>query len=82
MTTQKEQNRILDVMLDLRVPVGGQPAVFFDGPAGSQVPHRVIEAVAEYLTRYNANHGGLFQTSQQSDAILAPNGFRSDPRKE
>ena len=51
--------------------VAGQPAVFFDGPAGSQVPRRVIDAVAEYFTRCNANHGGLFQTSRQSDAILA-----------
>ena len=44
--------------------------MFFDGPAGSQVPRRVIDAVAEYYTRCNANHGGLFQTSRQSDAIL------------
>ena len=55
----------------LATEVAGQPAVFFDGPAGSQVPRRVIDAVAEYFTRCNANHGGLFQTSRQSDAILA-----------
>ena len=51
----------------LATEVAGQPAVFFDGPAGSHVSRRVIEAVAEYLTRYNANHGGLFQTSRQSN---------------
>ena len=54
----------------LATEVAGQPAVFFDGPAGSQVPCRVIDAVAEYFTRCNANHGGLFRTSRQSDAIL------------
>lgn len=54
----------------LATEVAGQRAVFFDGPAGSQVPRRVIDAVAEYYTRCNANHGGLFQTSRQSDAIL------------
>jgi cysteine desulfurase family protein (TIGR01976 family) len=50
--------------------VDGRPGVFFDGPAGTQVPQRVIDAVADYFTRYNANHGGHFATSQDSDAML------------
>src|SRR6056297_754445 len=50
--------------------VGDRPAVFFDGPAGTQVPQRVIEAIADYLTRCNANHGGLFATSIESDQLL------------
>jgi cysteine desulfurase family protein (TIGR01976 family) len=50
--------------------VNGRPAVFFDGPGGSQVPERVIAAVSEYLGRTNANHGGLFATSRESDALL------------
>lgn len=48
----------------------GRPAVFFDGPAGSQVPQRVVDAMAHYLTTMNANHGGAFPTSQASDAML------------
>lgn len=51
--------------------VAGQPAVFFDGPAGSQVPQRVIDAVGRYLAETNANGGGAFATSRESDAILA-----------
>jgi len=51
--------------------VGGRPAVYFDGPAGSQVPQRVIDAVAQCLAHTNANHGGLFATSRESDAMLA-----------
>jgi cysteine desulfurase family protein (TIGR01976 family) len=51
--------------------VGGRPAVYFDGPAGSQVPGRVIEAVGRYLAATNANHGGIFATSLESDALLA-----------
>jgi cysteine desulfurase family protein (TIGR01976 family) len=43
---------------------------FFDGPAGSQVPASVVDAVAGYLTRTNANHGGAFATSRESDALL------------
>src|SRR5882757_1460831 len=48
----------------------GQPAVFFDGPAGSQVPERVIGAIGDYLRNSNANHGGRFATSRASDALL------------
>ena len=49
----------------------GRPVVFFDNPGGTQVPHRVVHAVADYLTQSNANHGGVFATSVRSDAILA-----------
>ncbi|HEY3968439.1 MAG TPA: cysteine desulfurase-like protein [Planctomycetaceae bacterium] len=48
----------------------GQPAIFFDGPAGSQVPECVIDAIGAYLRNSNANHGGLFATSRESDALL------------
>src|SRR5262245_40623977 len=55
----------------LRREVAGRPAVFFDGPAGSQVPQRVAAAVSEQLLRRNANQGGAFATSQESDAVVA-----------
>lgn len=32
---------------------------------------RAIDAVADYLVRMNANHGGVFETSRESDALLA-----------
>jgi cysteine desulfurase family protein (TIGR01976 family) len=50
--------------------IGGSPAVFFDGPAGTQVPQRVIDSISNYLVRTNANHGGVFATSVESDALL------------
>jgi cysteine desulfurase family protein (TIGR01976 family) len=49
----------------------GQPYVYFDGPGGTQVPQRVIEAMADYLTRANANKGGQYATSQRSDEIIS-----------
>jgi cysteine desulfurase family protein (TIGR01976 family) len=49
----------------------GRPVVFFDGPAGSQTPQRVADAVSHYLLNTNANHGGVFATSVESDAMLA-----------
>jgi len=51
--------------------VNDQPTVFFDGPAGTQVPKRVIDAIGHYLANSNANHEGLFATSRESDAMLA-----------
>ncbi len=44
--------------------------IFLDGPGGTQVPQRVIDAMVRYLTTCNANHGGVFTTSRESDAIL------------
>ena len=49
----------------------GRAPVFFDGPGGTQVPRRVIDAVSHYLACTNANHGGPFRTSRESDAVLA-----------
>ncbi len=54
----------------LAMEVGGQAAVFLDGPAGSQVPRRVVDAIGAYLVNMNANHGGRFATSRASDAML------------
>jgi selenocysteine lyase/cysteine desulfurase len=44
-------------------------AVFLDGPGGTQVPQRVIDAVSDYYTNRNANAGGAFITSELSDAM-------------
>ncbi len=48
----------------------GRPAVFLDGPGGTQVPQRVIDAVSDYYTNTNANAGGAFPTSEASDAMV------------
>jgi cysteine desulfurase family protein (TIGR01976 family) len=49
---------------------GGKPVVYFDGPAGSQVPRSVVEAISSYLLEHNANHGGVFATSVENDEML------------
>ncbi len=51
--------------------VNDQPAIFFDGPGGTQVPQRVIDAIGDYLIHANANTHGAFATSARSDAIIA-----------
>jgi cysteine desulfurase family protein (TIGR01976 family) len=55
--------------------VNGHPAVFLDGPGGTQVPQRVIDAIADYLKQNNANTGGAHATSRATDAMIA--GARS-----
>ena len=54
--------------LDLQV--AGRPAVFFDGPGGTQVPRRVVEAMSDYLLHANANTVGAFETSRRTDRML------------
>jgi len=49
----------------------GVPVVYLDGPGGTQVPQRVIDAVAGYYREMNANDSGAFVTSRRSDAMLA-----------
>src|SRR5579872_5250479 len=48
----------------------GRPAVFLDGPGGTQVPQRVIDAISEYLVQNNANTCGAYATSRRTDAVI------------
>jgi len=48
----------------------GQPRVYFDNPGGTQVPNHVLDRTRDYLVRMNANGGGAFRTSIDSDALL------------
>jgi len=50
--------------------INGHPAAFLDGPGGTQVPQRVIDAISGYLRRDNANTGGAYATSRHTDAML------------
>jgi cysteine desulfurase family protein (TIGR01976 family) len=51
--------------------VNGQPAAFLDGPGGTQVPHKVILAISDYLQHSNANTCGAYATSRRTDAVIA-----------
>jgi cysteine desulfurase family protein (TIGR01976 family) len=48
-----------------------QTLAYLDGPAGTQVPSAVIEAIAGYYRSSNANTHGQFVTSQETDALVA-----------
>jgi cysteine desulfurase family protein (TIGR01976 family) len=49
-------------------PALERPAIFFDNPGGTQIARQSLDAISAYLVECNANHGGEFATSRQSDA--------------
>lgn len=51
-------------------PALASGAVFFDNPGGTQVPQKVVDRMTHYLLHTNANHGGAFETSIESDVVL------------
>ena len=46
------------------------PMVFFDGPAGTQVPFAVIDAITHYYKTSNANTHGAFVTTAETDIVI------------
>jgi cysteine desulfurase family protein (TIGR01976 family) len=48
----------------------GIPLAYFDGPAGSQVPKHVINAIGSYYKRSNANTYGAFVTSIETNKLV------------
>ncbi len=69
-TPALDPETIRDRFPALRRRVGGRTVAYFDGPGGSQVPATVIEAMAAYLEGANANAGGAFASSRQTDELL------------
>lgn len=55
----------------LKLQVNGRAAAFLDGPAGTQVPQHVMDAVENYFVNANANTCGAFETSRRNDAMIA-----------
>lgn len=48
----------------------GQPVVFFDNPAGTQMAQRSIDRMVWAMTSCNANLGGPFQTSLDAQRLV------------
>lgn len=53
----------------LQLEVGGETAVYLDGPGGTQVPQSVIDAMSGYLRHGGSNSGGPFLTSHYTDDV-------------
>ncbi len=48
----------------------GRNRIYFDNPAGTQVPQQVIDRTVECLTAKNANLGGYFQTTLEAGDLV------------
>ena len=75
MTTLRERQgldveAVRDHFPSLGREVDGRPVVYLDGPGGTQVTRECIDAMTSYLERSNANHGGAFTASVETDALL------------
>ena len=55
----------------LGITDNGKRRIYFDNPAGTQVPQSVADAMSRCLLEANANGGGYFRSSQDADAIVA-----------
>ena len=51
--------------------VNNQSIIYLDGPAGTQVPTSVIQAIAQYYQNSNANTHGYFTTTRETDQVMA-----------
>ncbi len=51
-------------------PALQRDCIYFDNPGGTQVARSCLERMSRYLVETNANHGGAFRTSRESDALV------------
>ena len=49
---------------------GEASRVYFDNPAGTQVPQQVVDRTVDCLIHKNANLGGYFKTTMEADALV------------
>ena len=49
---------------------GGRDRIYFDNPAGTQVPQRVIDRTVDCLANRNANLGGYFTTTVEAGELV------------
>ncbi|MBJ7537405.1 cysteine desulfurase-like protein [Marinomonas transparens] len=49
----------------------GITPIFLDGPGGSQVSQSVLDAMTQYLGRFNANLGGAYFSSKETEKMMS-----------
>ena len=53
-----------------QIAPSGRAPIFFDAPGGAQVTQRMLDAMTGYLSRYNANLGAPYFSSQKTVAVM------------
>ena len=54
-----------------RANADGIVPAYFDGPGGTQVPQRVLDAIRDYLVGSNSNIEGEYEASIHTDELIA-----------
>ncbi|MCA9935186.1 MAG: aminotransferase class V-fold PLP-dependent enzyme, partial [Anaerolineales bacterium] len=63
----------------LQTMTNGRTPIYFDGPGGTQVPQRVIQAMTHGLTHNMSNVGGPFAASHRAnDTVTAARQAAAD----
>jgi len=57
-------------LIRAQFPGLNRPEIFFDNPGGTQIARPSLDRINDYYLLCNANHGGAFATSRESDAVL------------
>ena len=70
MTTSFDIERVRAQFPALALADDSRPRVYFDNPAGTQVPQRVIDRTVDTLVTQNANLGGYFPTTVAAGALV------------
>jgi cysteine desulfurase family protein (TIGR01976 family) len=69
-TPSLNPNRFRSLFPALQQEVNGRPALYLDGPGGTQVPQLVIDAMNGYLINGLSNQGGPFHSSRLTDETV------------
>ncbi len=62
--------RIRNEFPSLQRKQAGRDVIYFDGPAGSQVPEKVAKRISHCLIHHSANRSGKFSTSREVDGLM------------
>jgi cysteine desulfurase family protein (TIGR01976 family) len=63
---------VIDIdLVRSRFPALSGDTVFLDNPGGTQIARSAVWRMERYLKSTNANHGGAFRASRESDAVVA-----------
>lgn len=57
-------------LIRAQFPALKRDAIFLDNPGGTQIVQAALDRMLSYLELHNANHGGAFATSRESDALV------------
>lgn len=71
MFTESQLSQIRSHFPSLSRQQSGSTVVYFDGPAGSQVPKRVADRISSAMIHHSANRSGKFATSREVDQLMA-----------